>query len=439
MAKGKNLSQSDGPNRIPFSFGKGTIVAVSQALQRCLNLAPKSSPGMYHSIYNGMETMDHDIYKTTPPPVYEHNDATAENNSGKGPLYVVPGDVGGWSWGAFFWGLIWALFHRVYVVFWVLLPVVGALGYHRLGKPLTGLQQTGQIAVLLFCFLAVQVILGKKGCEWAWQRTRWDGVAHFKKVQWWWNVTGIALFVPLISFLLWVWASTAIENFNSQQQLRANLKAGLKAAEIVGIFIERHHHIPGSFAEAGVKNPLPEWVLDTRTARIRLVSERGTMKGYGVTLVPTFDMGGFVNWRCLADAPLRGFLRQECPWEGSEDARIFPARIQTANAVRFTDRVTSAVGGHIKQYGRLPATLKEAGMNSPLPEEISDLQISPGDGKITVTLNAAPMQGKAYLLVPLVDQHDNIVWQCLAHQIDWHYMPPLCRYRANPNYRPPTR
>lgn len=383
--------------------------------------------------------MNHDIYKVTPPPVYEHNDATAENNSGKGRLYVVPGDVIGWSWGAFFWGLIWALFHRVYVIFWVLLPVSALLLQARFGRELTEAQAAGRMFLLLLCAISVQFILGRKGREWAWQNRRWDGVAHFKLVQSRWNLSGIIVFVPLISVITWFYASSAWENFSDQQQLRVHLKAGYAAAETVSLFIEQQHRIPGSFAEAGVKKTFPGLVLDTSTARIRINTLRGAMRGSRITLVPTLDVAGFVSWRCLADVPIRRYLHEECPYESSEDARIFPARIQTANAVRFSDQVTRSVGRYINRFNRLPATIADAGIDSPLPEEVSALTIHPGDGNIAVTMKTGPMQGKAYLLVPLRDKNGNIVWQCLAHQIDWHYMPPHCRYLANPDYHAPVK
>jgi hypothetical protein len=378
--------------------------------------------------------MSHDPYKIKPPPVYEHNDATAENNSGKGNLYAVPGGVAGWSWGAFFWGLVWALFHRVRVVFWVLLPFAGVLWYDRFGKPLTAGQGVGRVVFLLACAVAVQVILGRKGREWAWQNKRWQGLGHFNQVQRWWNWSGIALFVPLISLTVWLFSSAAWQKIQYRHRLIGALNHGQMVAEKVGMYIEQHHRIPNSFAEAGTSATLPGLRLDVETARIRLSIEGGAVPGAGITLVPTFDVAGLVSWRCLADAGIRHHVREQCPYEGSESALIFPARIRTANAVRFTDQVTEAVVRYVNSNRRLPKNLADAGVNSALPEEISALLFNPADGNIAVTMATPPMQGQAYLLVPTLGKNGRITWQCLAHQIDWHYLPLQCRYLANPDY-----
>jgi len=96
------------------------------------------------------------------------NNTNFANTSGQGKGAVIPSEIKGWCWGAFFWGLIWAISNKVWIGLLGLIPYVGFI---------------------------MTLVLGYKGKEWAWQSHKWDSVEHFNKVQHRWAVWGIVLYI----------------------------------------------------------------------------------------------------------------------------------------------------------------------------------------------------------------------------------------------------
>jgi hypothetical protein len=111
------------------------------------------------------------------------NSAVAEkepavNNSGQGFLVGdVPPEIKEWNWGAFFLTWIWGIGNRVWLALVALVPL-----------PLVG--------------LAMGILLGIKGNEWAWQCKKWDSVGHFRHRQRIWMYWGIAGFLAPFVFIL---------------------------------------------------------------------------------------------------------------------------------------------------------------------------------------------------------------------------------------------
>jgi len=99
------------------------------------------------------------------------------DTSGQGSAAVVPEEVKGWSWGAFFLTWIWGIGNSVWLALLAFVPFVG---------------------------IVMPFVLGIKGREWAWQAKRWDSVEHFKKTQHTWDLVGIILGVMgVLLFLVW--------------------------------------------------------------------------------------------------------------------------------------------------------------------------------------------------------------------------------------------
>jgi len=96
-----------------------------------------------------------------------------ENTSGQGNLAVIPPEIRGWNWGAFFLGIIWGIGNNVWIALLELIPFVGWV---------------------------MIIVLGIKGNEWAWRNKRWNSVEHFKKTQRTWAKWGLAVFV--VAFLV---------------------------------------------------------------------------------------------------------------------------------------------------------------------------------------------------------------------------------------------
>jgi hypothetical protein len=96
------------------------------------------------------------------------------NTSGQGFSAAVPPEIIGWSWGAFSLTWLWGVSNRVWISLIALIPF-----------PLVS--------------IAMMVILGIKGNEWAWQSKKWDSIEQFQKCQRDWKIWGIiALFAPVV-------------------------------------------------------------------------------------------------------------------------------------------------------------------------------------------------------------------------------------------------
>ncbi len=97
---------------------------------------------------------------------------TAVNTSGQGFSAMVPQEIKGWNWGAFFLPFIWGIFNHVWLSLLYFIP-------------------PGNIIM--------PFVLGIKGNEWAWQNKKWDNVESFRRTQrkWmWWGLA--AFFAPLV-------------------------------------------------------------------------------------------------------------------------------------------------------------------------------------------------------------------------------------------------
>ena len=94
-----------------------------------------------------------------------------ENTSGQGKNAVVPPEIAGWNWGAFFLNWIWGLGNSTFIALLTLLPFVNI--------------------VMVF-------VLGAKGNAWAWQNKRWDSVEHFKRVQRKWTIAALVMIAAIV-------------------------------------------------------------------------------------------------------------------------------------------------------------------------------------------------------------------------------------------------
>lgn len=92
----------------------------------------------------------------------------------------IPPGIKGWSWGAFLWNWIWAIFNNTWIGLLALIPGVNI--------------------VMIF-------VLGAKGREWAWKNKKWDSVEHFNRVQRKWSLWGVWLLIA--SFVLGILLAAA--------------------------------------------------------------------------------------------------------------------------------------------------------------------------------------------------------------------------------------
>lgn len=131
-----------------------------------------------------------------PPPVTPQAAPQARPSVLRPPVDDIPPGIKGWSWGAFLWNWIWAIFNNTWIGLLALIPGVNL--------------------VMIF-------VLGAKGREWAWKNKKWDSVEHFNRVQRNWSLWGIwlaiaslvlALLVILASFFFMAKAGSEISGFD---------------------------------------------------------------------------------------------------------------------------------------------------------------------------------------------------------------------------------
>jgi len=102
------------------------------------------------------------------------SDAASQNTSGMGSASVLPPEIKGWNWGAFFLNWIWGIGNSTWIAFLMFIP--------------------------LFNFVWI-FILGAKGTKWAWQNKKWESVEHFQRVQKKWAFWGLIIFIIEIAVL----------------------------------------------------------------------------------------------------------------------------------------------------------------------------------------------------------------------------------------------
>ena len=97
-----------------------------------------------------------------------------------GPVSVPLEIAGGFNWGAFWFSWIWGIAHNVWL----------------------------SLLVFIVPWPIMNLVLGLKGNEWAWQNRSFAGVQQFKDTQriwalWGWIVALISVALTLIFVLLW--------------------------------------------------------------------------------------------------------------------------------------------------------------------------------------------------------------------------------------------
>ncbi len=122
-----------------------------------------------------------------------------QNTSGQGPSAIVPSEISGWNWGAFFLGWIWGLGNRVYksCIPFIPLAVSGVFFLFAIGHS-SDYWAFPVFMSFLFLYplagLVMAFILGAKGNKWAWRNQEWDSVEHFRNTQQKWAYAGMGLF-----------------------------------------------------------------------------------------------------------------------------------------------------------------------------------------------------------------------------------------------------
>ncbi len=240
-----------------------------------------------------------------------------ENSSGMGKFQEVPGEVEGWSWGAFFWTWLWSIFNRTWVGLFALLPVVVGYGLTKIGPiggPNAGWVRPCLLAFSFAVLLALHYLLGMNGRKWAWQNRRWNDVAHFKRVQRYWSIAAAvgALVLTLAGAYL------GYRTRHVDQGVAKSIAEARDVAWKIGNYMEEHHKVPAALEDAGVTAPYGAEIADVTllpSGQLKILTTFPEFDGKTFTLAPSFNEYGQVEWRCLSGEIARMDMPRDCRYD----------------------------------------------------------------------------------------------------------------------------
>lgn len=142
--------------------------------------------------------------------------------SGLGKNSVVPPEIKGWNWGAFFLNWIWGIGNSTYIALLMFVPLVNI--------------------VMFF-------MLGAKGNEWAWKNRTWRDIEHFKQTQKKWRNAGLIVFFVVFP-LFFILIGNMLKGAAFDQSMVA-ISQNSEVIEVVGEPIEAGYFVMGSIQTSG--------------------------------------------------------------------------------------------------------------------------------------------------------------------------------------------
>ena len=122
---------------------------------------------------------------------------------------TIPPDIDRWNWGAFLLNWIWGVGNNTFIALLMFVPLVN---------------------------IVMPFVLGAKGSRWAWRNGRWDGVAHFKRVQRLWAIWGAIIWLGAIALFGGIFGGVfhVLKHSEAYQLGASTLRASPIAADLLG-------------------------------------------------------------------------------------------------------------------------------------------------------------------------------------------------------------
>lgn len=105
----------------------------------------------------------------------------------------------------------------------------------------------------------------------------------------------------------------------------------------------------------------------------------------------------------------------------------YTTRARLTEAAAIGRNAADSVTDFYKQHGQIPRSLEEAGFVSALPHSVSGISVDSRNGIVTISMAGGPIEGKTLLLVPSVDENNQIIWECMSEDIQDKSLPKNCR------------
>jgi Tfp pilus assembly major pilin PilA len=213
-----------------------------------------------------------------------------ENNSGGGSSITLPDGVAGWSWGAFLFNWIWAIFNKTWIGLACLIPYIGFI---------------------------VGIYLGIKGRELAWRNKEWDSLEHFNRVQRKWSVWGVVVIIGFAGTgILAAIALPAYQDYTMRAQTAQGVLLAQHASAAVTGYFERTGELPASLEQAGFKETLPAYVkninIDSKSGIISVTMAKGMLNDKSLAYIPSLNNSKQLEWTCGSEEIRVNWLPRQC-------------------------------------------------------------------------------------------------------------------------------
>jgi Tfp pilus assembly protein PilE len=111
-------------------------------------------------------------------------------------------------------------------------------------------------------------------------------------------------------------AIPAYQDYVVRAKVATAIIAAEAAAQAVGGHVEKNQVVPRNMAEAGHADPLPAAVrsitIDAKTGVLTVTLQSPPVEGRAFILVPSFDAGGKIIWRCAPGDLQPRYLPSRC-------------------------------------------------------------------------------------------------------------------------------
>ena len=97
-------------------------------------------------------------------------------------------------------------------------------------------------------------------------------------------------------------------------------------------------------------------------------------------------------------------------------------------ALSVEKMAAQSVSNYYQQHQKLPQDLAQAGFAESLPSHISSIEIDQESGIITMVMATTRIKDQSLLLVPALDDLEQITWACQSEDIKEQYLPTECKH-----------